>query len=134
VVFRWCPQGIEFSTDHWRGLGSQLCGGQAGAVSDVFDEVVRGQAGIITRYQAIAVGHSTATVRARLDSGRWQRIFTGVYATFSGPLPRHSLLWAAVLRAGPGAALSHETAAELAGLVDRGSSAEHRDPTVARHA
>jgi hypothetical protein len=31
--------------------------------------------------------------------------------------PRAALLWAAVLKAGPGAALSHETAAELHGLT-----------------
>jgi hypothetical protein len=41
-----------------------------------------------------------------------------VYATFTGPPPRKAWLWAAVLRAGPGAVLSHLTAAELHGLLD----------------
>ncbi|MGC9670186.1 hypothetical protein ACNTMW_27040 [Planosporangium sp. 12N6] len=41
-----------------------------------------------------------------------------VYATHNGPLGRDCLLWAAVLRAGDGAVLSHESAAEMAGLVD----------------
>jgi hypothetical protein len=41
----------------------------------------------------------------------------GIYATFSGEPPRDAWLWAAVLRAGPGAALSHQTAAELYGLL-----------------
>jgi very-short-patch-repair endonuclease len=41
-----------------------------------------------------------------------------VYATFIGPVPRKAWLRAAVLRAGPGAVLSHRTAAELHGLVD----------------
>lgn len=44
---------------------------------------------------------------------------------FTGPLPRISRLWAVVLRAGAGAVLSHETAAELCGLIDRPSSAVH---------
>ena len=42
----------------------------------------------------------------------------GVYAVFSGPPGRETSLWAAVLRAGDGAVLSHETAAELHGLID----------------
>jgi very-short-patch-repair endonuclease len=37
---------------------------------------------------------------------------------FSGPPPRGAWLWAAVLRAGPSAVLSHQTAAELHGLID----------------
>jgi hypothetical protein len=35
------------------------------------------------------------------------------------------MLWAAVLRAGPGAALSHETAAEIHGLTDKPSTRIH---------
>jgi hypothetical protein len=50
--------------------------------------------------------------------GRWQVIHRGVYATFTGPAPRRAELWAALLRAGPDAVLSHQTAAELYGLVD----------------
>ena len=42
----------------------------------------------------------------------------GVYATFTGPLPREARLWAALRRVGQGAMLSHETAAEVHGLVD----------------
>jgi very-short-patch-repair endonuclease len=41
-----------------------------------------------------------------------------VYATFTGQVPRPAHLWAAVLSAGSGALLSHDTAAELAGLTD----------------
>jgi hypothetical protein len=41
-----------------------------------------------------------------------------VYAAFTGPPPRQAWLWAAVLRAGPGAVLSHLTAAELHALLD----------------
>jgi hypothetical protein len=48
-----------------------------------------------------------------------------VYATFSGPQPRQAQLWAALLRAGPGATLSHYTAAELHGLTDAPSEQIH---------
>ena len=46
-----------------------------------------------------------------MRSGRWQRLQRGVYATFSGEPTRQTALWAALLRAGPGAVLSHQTAA-----------------------
>jgi hypothetical protein len=42
-----------------------------------------------------------------------------VYATFTGALPRRAQLWAAVLYAGKGAVLSHQSAGELQGLVDK---------------
>jgi len=59
-----------------------------------------------------------------------------VYATFTGQPSRMAVLWAAVLRGGPGAALSHYTAAELDGLADKPSSPIHvmvcltRQPTI----
>jgi hypothetical protein len=105
-----------------RALDVPSVGEKAG---DVFDEMVSGQNGIVTRTQALAAGITADMVRARLASGQRQRIFTGVYATFSGPVPRHSLLWAALLRAGSGAVLSQETAAALAGLAGRPVSMIH---------
>jgi hypothetical protein len=96
----------------------------------VLEQVLARQHGIITRWQALACGLTDEVLRARIHSGRWQRVFRGVYAAFSGPLPRETVVWAAVLRAGEGAVLSHRTAAELDGLVD-----DVRDPihvTVAR--
>jgi hypothetical protein len=75
------------------------------------------QRGVLTRVQALGGGMTDKAIVARLRSGRWQRLQLGVYAAFNGEPPRPSLLWAAVLRGGPGAVLSHQTAAELAGLV-----------------
>jgi hypothetical protein len=49
----------------------------------------------------------------------------GVYATFTGPPCREAWLWAAVLRAGPDAVLSHQTAAELDRLTDKPSALIH---------
>jgi hypothetical protein len=45
-----------------------------------------------------------------------------VYAAFSGEPTREAVLWAALLRVGPDATLSHQTAAERHGLVDEPSS------------
>jgi very-short-patch-repair endonuclease len=60
-------------------------------------------------------------------------VHRGVYATFTGDLGREALLWAAVLRAGVGAALSHQTAAELIGLTDTPSKVIHVTVPLDRH-
>jgi hypothetical protein len=77
------------------------------------------QSGILTTAQALHGGLTKDLLRSFEERGRWHRLHPGVYATFSGPLPRKSLLWAAVLRAGPGAALSYYSAAEVDHLIDR---------------
>ena len=75
------------------------------------------QCGIIDRSQARSAGLSDRQIWQRLKSGRWQRVYDGVYATFSGRLSREARLWAALRRAGAGAVVSHETAAEVQGLI-----------------
>jgi predicted transcriptional regulator of viral defense system len=82
------------------------------------DEIARWQAGAISRRQLLAAGISDQIILERLRRQRWQQLYRGVYAVFSGPAPRDTWLWAAVLRAGDGAVLSHKTAAELHGLID----------------
>jgi hypothetical protein len=72
---------------------------------------------VLTRAEALRAGLTRKQLEARLESGRWQRLHTGVYAAFSGQPGPTSLLWAALLRAGPSSALSHHTAAELDGLM-----------------
>jgi hypothetical protein len=80
---------------------------------------------VVTRAQALAAGISPGAIRSHLRAGRWRTLRRGVYATFSGPVPRPALLWAAVLAAGEGAVLSHHTAAELCGLADEPSDLIH---------
>ena len=77
------------------------------------------QYGVIASWQAEVAGISYLQMRDLVRYGRWQRLGFGVYASFTGPPPREAVLWAAVLRAGPCAILSHETAAELDALLDR---------------
>ncbi len=82
------------------------------------------QRGIVDRRQALSLGFTVSRIEHRLTSGKWQRVHEGVYATFSGPLSREARLWAAVRRAGDGAMLSHQTAAEVQGLIDKPASAD----------
>jgi predicted transcriptional regulator of viral defense system len=79
------------------------------------------QADAIARRQGASAGIAPHTMRNRVRSGRWQRLQRGVYATFSGEPIRETVLWAALLRAGSGAVLSHQTAAERHGLIDEPS-------------
>jgi Transcriptional regulator, AbiEi antitoxin len=86
---------------------------------------LQSQAGVVSRQQAQDAGFRGKTIDRRLRSGTWQRLHPGVYATFTGDLPRKAKLWAAVLCAGPDAALSHETAAEIHGLIDKPAGQIH---------
>jgi predicted transcriptional regulator of viral defense system len=81
-------------------------------------EIAQSQAGVISRKQLLDAGLSAQLIIRRVERQRWQQLYRGVYAVFSGPPPRQAWLWAAVLRAGPGAVLSHLTAAELHGLLE----------------
>jgi len=80
------------------------------------------QCGVLDRSQARQVGFSDRQIQHRLRSNRWQQVYEGVYATFTGPLPREARLWAALRRVGEPAMLSHETAAEVHALIDRPAS------------
>jgi predicted transcriptional regulator of viral defense system len=90
-------------------------------MSDTPSEIsvlAQNQAGAISRQQLLDAGLNPQLIIRRLERGRWQQLFRGVYAVFSGVPPRETWLWAAILRAGEGAVLSHQTAAELHGLID----------------
>jgi hypothetical protein len=81
--------------------------------------LLHAQSGIIARGQALEVGFRVGQLERRLVAGQWQRVYPGVYATFTGTLSREARLWAVLLRLGDGAMLSHQTAAEVQGLVDK---------------
>jgi hypothetical protein len=86
---------------------------------------VQYQAGVVSRQQALDAGFTEKAIECRLRSGAWRRLYLGVYATFTGDLSRDARLWAAVLWAGPGVVLSHETAAEIQHLTDKPSLRIH---------
>jgi very-short-patch-repair endonuclease/predicted transcriptional regulator of viral defense system len=88
-------------------------------------ELARAQAGVVTNRQAVAAGLTKAALAWQLQSARWQQPYRGVYVLSSGPPTREAVLWAAVLRGGRGAMLSHQSAAELGHLIDRPRGALH---------
>ena len=91
------------------------------------------QSGVVSRSQALRAGLSDGTIRFRVSSDRWRPIHPGIYATFTGAPGRGAQLWAAVLSAGPGAMLSHETAAELQRLIERPTGKIHVTVPRQRH-
>ena len=105
----------------------------AADIPDDCARLLKFQHGVLARWQAPAAGLSPAAIDARLRRGRWQSLYHGVYAAYTGVPPRESLLWAGLLRAGPGAVLSHHTAAELDGLTDRPSPVTHVTIGSERH-
>jgi very-short-patch-repair endonuclease len=88
-------------------------------------QLIKRQRGVIARWQAPAVELTPPTIKSLLRNGRWQPLRRGVYAAFSGKPSRDAELWAAVLRAGPQAVLSHQSAAELDGLTTKRSAVIH---------
>ncbi len=86
------------------------------ALHESLSELLSIQHQVLTRTQAGQHGMTDAALRARLDAGRWQRVHPGVYAATTGPLTSAALRWAALLACGPGAVLSHATAAAMHGL------------------
>jgi very-short-patch-repair endonuclease len=80
-------------------------------------ELIELQRGVLARWQAPSVGLDSSTINSQLRNGRWRQLQWGVYATFTGEPCREAELWAAALRAGREAILSHQTAAELDGLT-----------------
>lgn len=99
--------------------------GDGRSVQEEWELILHAQDGVISAAQARALGMSADAIRSKVDSHRWQRVHHGVYATFTGDLSRRAHLWAAVLRCGRSAVLSHETAAEIHGLTRGPADAIH---------
>jgi predicted transcriptional regulator of viral defense system len=99
--------------------------GTARSVQGDWALILHAQDRVVAAAQARALGMSADAIRSKVDSGRWQRVYHGVYATFAGDLPRRAQLWAAVLRCGRSAVLSHESAAETHRLADGPASTIH---------
>ncbi len=94
-------------------------------VPQACQDLARLQCGVISRHQALASGMSPDVIDRLIRAERWLSLRRGVYAVFTGEPPREAALWAVVLLAGQGAALSHQTAAELFEIASRPSSFVH---------
>jgi Protein of unknown function (DUF559) len=94
-------------------------------------ELVRRQHGVVARRQLLEHGLTAKAIRHRLRIGRLYPLWTGVYAVGRPQVSRGGTWMAAVLACGPGALLSHRSAAALWGF-----GIEHPDYieiSLARH-
>ncbi len=71
------------------------------------------QEGVVGRAQLLALDLSSSAIGRLVAAGRLLRVHRGVYAVGHVRTDLRSRCWAAVLACGPGAALSHRTAAAL---------------------
>lgn len=76
------------------------------------------QHGVVAGWQLDQLGFGEQVARKRKAVGRFHRIQQGVYAFGYPVLSRRGHLMAAVLACGPGAVLSHRSAAYLHGILD----------------
>jgi len=80
--------------------------------------VIDAQDGLVTRRQALEHGLSPASIRHRLGgSGSWQRLASGIYATFTGPVTTRHRVRALLLYAGPAGVLSGGVACTAYGMA-----------------
>lgn len=112
-----CPQLADGRLVHRSGGLGVAVGARAGRVDgmvrmpqDVI-EVARRQDGVVTTGQLLRLGIAGSWVDRRVRDGDWQRLHHGVLLTHSGPALWGNRAMAALLHAGSGAALSHESAA-----------------------
>jgi very-short-patch-repair endonuclease len=85
---------------------------------------------VLTRKNLLDLGFSAEAIKHRVSKGRLHPVFRGVYAVGRPHLEREGRWIAAVLACGPGAALSHRSAAALWGLATE--HADYIDVSVRR--
>src|SRR3954454_14950432 len=97
-----------------RGSNDQLWNGHERDVA--IWALVGRQHGVISRRQLLALGLSSRQIERRIASGRLHPTWRGVYAVGRPLLGRCGRWMAAVLACGPGAVLSHGSAAAVWGF------------------
>jgi hypothetical protein len=85
-------------------------------------ELAEGQHGVVARRQLVALGFGRGAIDHRVAGGRLHPLHRGVYAVGHPRLTARGLWMAAVLACGPGALLSHRSAAALWGLQSSAAS------------
>jgi DNA-binding transcriptional ArsR family regulator len=93
--------------------------------NDMPSALLRLQQDVFSRQQAREAGLTGKMIDARLRSGTWRVVRRSVYTTAAGDVGRPGMLWVAVLSAGRGAVLSHESAAENLRIGGRPSDDIH---------
>jgi hypothetical protein len=89
------------------------------------------QAGVVARRQALSCGMTSEDIRRKLRRKEWATIHPGVYVAHTGPLTWLQRAWAAVLHAGPGAVLCHDSALRAADGPGRRGDDDSRQIHVA---
>jgi very-short-patch-repair endonuclease len=87
--------------------------------------LARSQDGILGRSQLIEAGLGPSGVDHRVAARRLHVLWRGIYALGRREISRRGWLRAAVMACGPGAALSHRSAAELWSLAPRAKGPIH---------
>lgn len=82
------------------------------------EDVLRRQAGVLSREQAVAAGMSVRTVQRRVAAGTWTEVASGVYLAGGHRLGSEALVVAASLWGGPDSLVSGPAAAYWHGLLD----------------
>lgn len=90
--------------------------------------------GIITRGRLRSLGLTDAAIDHRVRSGRLHRRYRGVYLVGHPHCCGHAHRWAALLACGPGAVLSHRSAAALWGMLPEPANVHVTVPTDAGRA
>lgn len=85
--------------------------GKSDTVDAAIARIARKQHGIVTTRQLLAAGLSSAAISKRVRSGKLYRIHQGIYSVGHDGLSQEARWMAAVLACGPGAVLSHGSAA-----------------------
>lgn len=79
-------------------------------------ELAARQHGVVSHEQLLGLGFRVPWIERRLAEGRFAAVHRNVFAIGHTRVPRRGYWWAAVLAYGPGAVLSHQSAAVLWGL------------------
>jgi very-short-patch-repair endonuclease len=80
------------------------------------DVAIRTDVGVFRRTDAVTAGMSSRQIARRVRSGFWMEVLPGVYRVASTPVTPDLFRRAALLWAGTGAALSHQSAGLILGL------------------
>lgn len=85
---------------------------------DCLFQTASAQMGYFTGAQAAECGYNSALLSHHSTTGRFRRVRRGLYRLRDYPSAPREEVMAAWLSAGPGAAISHESALDLLGLTD----------------
>jgi very-short-patch-repair endonuclease len=95
-------------------------------------ELAERQHGMVSRSQMMAIGLSDRQVTSRVDNDRFVTVRRGVYSVGHRQAGQKGVWMSAVLACGPGAVLSHRSAAALWGFMDWNGPVEVLSPVTGR--